>query len=232
MVEVSSEIRRLKHWLFSWLPGGIGKRNTYWYRMLSRANTDQSFDKALATLNKNSICIDLGANVGKYTKKLARLSGKVYAFEPDPWTFSRLTDATKHLANVECIQAAVGAKDGEINIYRETGFEEHSEHLSVATSIYPNKSRIDPNSSITVPLIDIRRFIAELDQDIAIIKIDIEGAEVPLLEGLLASNVLDRIDYIFAETHEFLIPELEERTDALFRQARRIRRPKINLFWN
>lgn len=228
---IHPEIRLLKHRLFSGLPGRIGKRNTYWYRMLSRSKTDHSFQNALAALAQDAVCIDLGANLGKYTKQLAHKAGKVYAFEPDPWTFSKLEQNTKHLTNVELIQAAAGAEDGEIEIYREATFDEQPEHLSMATSIYANKSRIDPKSAITVPLIDIKRFIAELNQDIAILKIDIEGAEVPLLEDLFVSDVLKRIDYIFVETHEFLIPELEDRTDALFKQARKIRKPKINLFW-
>src|SRR5688500_16332831 len=39
---------------------------------------------------EDSITIDLGANVGIFTKVLAECSKHVYAFEPDPFNFDQL----------------------------------------------------------------------------------------------------------------------------------------------
>lgn len=43
------------------------------------------------------------------------------------------------------------------------------------------------------------------------LKVDIEGAEVELLEAMLATDTLDRCKSIFVETHETSIPALEDR---------------------
>ncbi len=46
-----------------------------------------------------------------------------------------------------------------------------------------------------------------------------EGAEVPILESLLDGGLIDRADWVFAETHERIIPGLAERTIALRRRV-------------
>ena len=59
------------------------------------------------------------------------------------------------------------------------------------------------------------------DDDIGILKVDIEGAEVPLLEALFdRSDLMGRISHIFAETHEWLIPDHKPRVKALRARAR------------
>ena len=64
------------------------------------------------------------------------------------------------------------------------------------------------------------------------LKIDIEGAEVELLESLFdRPDLLARIDHIFAETHENTIPAHKQRVDALYKKSRTIERPSINLSW-
>ncbi len=72
-----------------------------------------------------------------------------------------------------------------------------------------------------------------LDEDIGILKIDIEGAEVDLLEVLFERpDFLTRIDFIFAETHEARIPGHKERVEALRKRARMIEGTRINLYWH
>ena len=64
------------------------------------------------------------------------------------------------------------------------------------------------------------------------VHIDIEGAEVNLLEALLDHpGILNRIEHIFAETHEKRIPGHKPRVEALRERAKRIERPKIDLDW-
>ena len=64
--------------------------------------------------------VDVGANVGVYTRFLAGLtgtSGGVHAFEPSPRNFNRLQYATARLPNVTANQAAVGQRSGTIGLY-------------------------------------------------------------------------------------------------------------------
>ncbi len=75
-------------------------------------------------IKKNDVVIEAGANLGSETLLLSRLvgdAGHVYAFEPNPYTFQRLSFnvSINDLKNVTCSDIAVGEKDGEIsfNIY-------------------------------------------------------------------------------------------------------------------
>jgi hypothetical protein len=61
---------------------------------------------------------------------------------------------------------------------------------------------------------------------------DIEGAEVPILESLLNSSIAERIHCIFVETHEFKVPGLLERTDALRKKISKMKQPMIYLNWH
>jgi hypothetical protein len=49
-------------------------------------------------------------------------------------------------------------------------------------------------ASHRVRQVDFLRYIRELDSDIGVLKIDIEGAEVPLLEALFATPELSAAD--------------------------------------
>ena len=74
------------------------------------------------------------------------------------------------------------------------------------------------------------RYLEELNEDVGVLKIDIEGAEIDLLEALFdRPDLLDRIEYIFAETHEEAMPDLAVRAKAIRDRAARIVRPKIDL---
>ena len=62
---------------------------------------------------------------------------------------------------------------------------------------------------------------------------DIEGAEVDLLEALLdRPDIMKRIEYIFVETHETRIQGHEIRVKLLQDRVQEIQQPIINLHWS
>ena len=86
---------------------------------------------------------------------------------------------------------------------------------------------------IEVRQINFISYLENLDEDIGILKIDIEGAEVELLEALFdRPDILKRVHHIFAETHERRILGHESRVNALHERAHRIIKPHINLYWH
>lgn len=190
----------------------------------------EEFDTAVRE-GAGKVCIDLGANVGEFTRVMAAHAGKVYAFEPDPWAADQLRNAVADLDNVEIIEAAAGTFDGEIQIFRGLGFDGDPGKKSKSSSIIADKNDLDPDSAITVPIVDFCRFLRELETDVAVIKIDIEGAEVDLLEGLLDDPVMARIGHVFVETHETKVPALAERSETLRARVRGLTRPVVNMNW-
>ncbi|MBG6158970.1 FkbM family methyltransferase [Labrenzia sp. EL_159] len=215
------------------IPGSIGDQAET--RFLRRKRTAagaaavDSFEALLNELTPASLCLDLGANVGEFTEKLAAKAGHVHAFEPDPWTFERLKERVGSLPNVTLHQAAIGVKDGTIALRRPPEFATDPEQASVGCSIVAG---VDDNwSTVEVKVVDFSAFVESLNRTIDIVKMDIEGAEVDVLEHFLESPLRDTVGAMFVETHEVNMPELRDRISKLRRSVSALRKPVINLDW-
>ena len=217
----------LKYKLLRHLPGAIGHRYTCKYMV--RTN---GFEEAVRRC-RHTTCIDLGANLGVYTRMMASHTRRVIAFEPDPWTLAELRANVADLDNVMIENAAAGTSEKSAYLYRHPGFDDDPVSRSEASSVIAGKNDVTEEGAVEVRQIDFVRYLEDLDDDIGILKIDIEGAEVDLLEALFdRPDLMGRISYIFAETHERRIPDHKPRVKALRARARRLDRPYINLYWH
>jgi len=216
---------------FTVMSMGSGKKGQKYKKKLKQLNVQRDFDSALSAAHGKT-AIDLGANVGEYTLRFAEVCQKVYAFEPDPWTADELRARVSHLPNVEVVEAAAATEDGELSIYRTPDFFDDPVKHSQSTSLVQDKINVDQEPAHMAKTIDFVRFLKGLQEPVHILKIDIEGAEVELLERLLGDPVCDRITHMFVETHETRIPTLAERTMRLREQvASRSGKTAINLDW-
>jgi FkbM family methyltransferase len=191
-----------------------------------------AFDAAVAALRPGDLAIDLGANAGLFTQPMALTGADVMAFEPDPHAFALLQQRVGGHANVTLIAAAAGAEAGHVQLYRHRDFATAPDRRTTSSSLIVDKRNVDPTQAIQVEVKDFTAFLQGLNRDVALLKIDIEGAEVALLERLLADPVANRIDRIFVETHERMLPELAARTLALKTAAKARAKPVINWDWH
>jgi len=190
-----------------------------------------AFERVLQSLGPGDIAIDGGANVGKFTKMMAETGATVYAFEPDPYAIIRLRERVGQFPNVTIFNQAVGAADAFVTLYQAPGYEAAPDRMSISSSVYAMKNNVSADGGVAVEQIDLAAFIDRLERPVKLLKLDIEGAEVPVLEKLLESGVLDAIGHVFVETHERRIPELAQRT-AMLRAQLATRRPGVvNLDW-
>lgn len=192
----------------------------------------REFHQVLASLTPADIAIDLGANVGEFTLQLAKTGAQVFAIEPDPHAFSLLHKATKDLQNVTLINAAASDKDGEMTLYRSASFDKSPDRLTKSSSLFADKKNVSAESGFTVKTIDFCKFLQNLDTSVKLIKVDIEGAEVPLFETIFAQGLQSLFEYAFVETHERDIPEIAERTKQLKQMTQNSIRPLINWDWH
>ena len=223
--------RTYKFFRYNLLRHMPGERGRYYQRNFLGLQTLAEFDEALRR-SEGMTCIDLGANVGVYTRKMASEAKRVIAFEPDPWACAELRANVADLDNVKIENAAAGACEKRVLLYRHARFESDPALYSEASSIIADKRNLTEEDAVEVRQIDFIRYIEGLDEEVGVLKIDIEGAEVDLLESLFdRPDVLARIDNIFAETHEKRIPAHKPRVNALYEKAQSIERPCINLSW-
>ena len=169
------------------------------------------------------ICIDLGANVGDYTRMMASVAKQVIAFEPDPWTFDVLQANVADLQNVRLEKVAAGTHESRVLLYRHVRFQDDPASHSGSSSLIASKTNVAEQEAVEVRQIDFIAYLERLNEDIGTLKMDIEGAEVDLLEALLdRPEIMKRIDYIFVETHEARIPGHESSREIYFKTEYRI----------
>ena len=182
-------------------------------------------------LGPGDIAIDCGANVGEITDHLARAGATVYAFEPNPFAFEALTRRFAGRANVHCLPRAVSHAAGTARLY----FHEHSGQdevqWSTGSSLLDFKGNVLKDKFVDVDTVDLAAFITSLGARVKVLKIDVEGVEVPIVRALIDTGAIDQVDHVFVETHEHKIPELRADTDALRALIRERGITHINLDW-
>lgn len=126
-------------------------------------------------IKKGDVVLDIGANIGFYTKILSGLvgeTGKVYAFEPDKTNFSHLINNAGNLKNVEFLNKAVSDKTGKITLYKSELL--NVDHKTYETENYTEKIEIDCVAADDVVI----------DKKVDFIKIDIQGFEYFAFQGM------------------------------------------------
>lgn len=133
----------------------------------------------LANLHAGDVYVDVGANIGYYTLLAAcrvGVSGRVIAYEPDGGNFALLADnvAANRLGNVELFQLALYDQDREGLLYLSPdNFGDHRVYASP-----------DARQSCSITLKHGGRHLGSLTQRIDFLKIDTQGAEYFVLNGL------------------------------------------------
>ena len=95
---------------------------------------------------------------------------------------------------------AAGTCERTVLLYRHNRFEQDPIFHSESSSVIASKNNVAEGNAVEVRQIDFIHYLEEIGEEIGILKIDIEGAEVDLLEALFdRSDILRRINYIFAE---------------------------------
>jgi FkbM family methyltransferase len=136
----------------------------------------------------NGDILDIGANIG-YTASVfaaaAKAPGRVYAFEPDLASFATLGEIIrrKNLGDgVEIFNMAVGSADGSLEFWHN---EEHSADHRVVTEQFKTSSRPAGEKITTVAVTSVDNFVAAHHlQNISFIKIDVQGYELAVCEGM------------------------------------------------
>jgi FkbM family methyltransferase len=151
----------------------------------------KSAERELSYLDKvipdDAVTVDVGANCGLYTRRLARLSRQVHAFEPSQ-QMARLLRRTS-ARNVSVHEIALSDHDGDAELYIPQGDD------GLVYGLASLEARPDPSARLVSAHVPIARLDAVIDQDVAFVKIDVEGHELNVLNG--AVELLERCQPVF-----------------------------------
>ena len=140
----------------------------------------ETFRFLRAQLKPGDVFLDIGAHIGLFTVVASRLvspGGKVFSFEPTPFTREVLTEVVRLNGCEDVAEVrgeAVSERSGTMT-FHDTGDE-----ASNANSLV-NIER--GTSGIEVPVISIDDLVADRKIRPACLKIDAEGAELDVLRG-------------------------------------------------
>jgi FkbM family methyltransferase len=172
------------------------------------------FKAAVDKLKQGDVVIDCGANVGVYAEIFARTGATVHALEPDPVAFERLRERLSAHRNVICHNAAASTEEGTARLYMHVDRDDDPVTKSQSSSLLADKSNVDPSRYTDVPTIDFAQFVESLGQ-VKMLKMDIEGAEIEVLNHVLDRGADARIETAFVELHDRKNPALIEPTRKL-----------------
>lgn len=212
--------------VFAWFHKRSSRTRDRKYKAL-----DDLFDEHVARLTSDDVAIDCGANRGAYTVRLARSGAEVHAFEPNPDAFAELERVTAPFANVELHRAAVTTTDGPVELYLHKWAQDDPLYWSTGSSLLEEKSNVRRDKAITVEGVRLTRFIEELGRPVKLLKMDVEGAEVALLNQLLDEGLQSAIGYAFVEVHDRRIPSLVEPTRQLRERLGSLGATNFRLDW-
>jgi FkbM family methyltransferase len=143
---------------------------------------------------KGDTIVDIGANIGYYTllaSDIVGSEGKVYAFEPSPLNYDLLVGNIKlnNFNNVVAVQKAVSDRNGKLEFYL------NDQDMGAHTIYKPDRV----GKSVFVESITLDDYFKGKESPIDIVKMDVEGAEMAVIQGMDNIIKLNKNLKIFAE---------------------------------
>jgi FkbM family methyltransferase len=134
--------------------------------------------------------LDVGANEGQFASWIrTRLpAAELHCFEPIPHAFAQLKKWASLRTNVHAIQMAVGDTPGELEMNQHTEHTTSSSLLATSRrceTLYPFTAA---QSKVQVRVVRLDDYVASLPSLPArdwLLKIDVQGFEIPVLRGAL-----------------------------------------------
>jgi FkbM family methyltransferase len=156
-----------------------------------------------ALAERAAVTLDVGAYVGFFTLLAAHAStsGRVFAFEPLRAACERLNRNARinRLDNVECVNAAVGASDGEADFFfQERSSQDAFAGIPCSSSLSLDFMKQVPDlATRRVPVLSLDSYLAKRQvSKVDLIKADTESTEPDVLRGAQGVIARDRPDIV------------------------------------
>jgi FkbM family methyltransferase len=124
-------------------------------------------------------CLDIGANIGNHTVYFANLFREVHAFEPSPDPFALLQQNTRRLSNVQCHHIGLSNCQNRVTLFVPND--------NIGAGSIQNHTKDVGASAVEISVVELDRFLSAHELDIGLMKIDVEGHELQVLEGSSAT---------------------------------------------
>ncbi|MFK7788655.1 MAG: FkbM family methyltransferase [Phycisphaeraceae bacterium] len=166
-------------------------------------------------LNADSTFVDLGGFRGDFSAEiLARYQCRSLIFEPVPSYAKKIRKRFENNANAEVFDAGLAAEASTMT-------------LSIAgesTSLYKSDGQ-----EVKAKLLQFEQAMRDYNvESIDLLKINIEGGEYDLLEWLVSSDWIQRVDRLLVQFHDF-VPNAETRRTELLEALGQTHEPYLGV---
>lgn len=164
---------------------------------------EEAFLRLIAEAWDKPLVIDVGANVGAYSAKVKSLcpDAVIYAFEPHPKTFARLSSNASE-KGYTAINAGCSDMRARVELYDYKESGDGSSHASLYGEVIEELHEAERQSH-TVDVTTVDGFVDQREiHKIDLLKIDTEGSELKVIEGARKSISAGLIDVIHFEFNE------------------------------
>jgi len=148
--------------------------------------------EVISSVEEGDVVYDIGANYGLYTGLIGQALGNVtlISIEPHPENFEILrANLSRNGIDAECLNYAIAAESGQLSFSTDTEQlvtdETGSDHETIAVDVITGDTLRDEHD-LPVP---------------THVKIDVEGAELEVIEGFQETLAREECKWIYCEVH-------------------------------
>lgn len=198
--------------------------------------SEPELDIVKCGVKEGETCLDLGANFGQYAYHLSKAvgkSGKVYSFEPIPYTYKTLELVAEKLdlSNVETVNKGCGNENGQVTfqvpLQTSGAFSAGQAYLGSRNDDHSGKEtqvRWQETQEVVCDIVRLDDFLPPLE-NLTLIKADVEGAELFAFRG--AEKIIDKfLPAVICEINPWFFDgfgiKLEDLTDFFLDKGYRI----------
>jgi FkbM family methyltransferase len=160
----------------------------YWY--FQRYREEKTINSIKKIVNNGDNVIEIGGHIGFISHLYSTLvgtSGQVFVFEPGDNNLKYTRKNLSNLENVELIEKACGDINGVLNFYKDGISGQNNSLLEDYENVDEVAKTHNEAPSRVVSKVDVIRlgdFISSKKLSVNHVKIDVEGAEMQVLQGL------------------------------------------------
>jgi FkbM family methyltransferase len=161
----------------------------------------EEFQRLVHMVHDGEVFFDVGAQYGAYAYLVSNAVGttvRVIAFEPFPRDYALLKKNAElnPMACVQCINAALSDRDGEVAMSSSEGETEFCPRIGASTPNSQNVVAVRGDALISAGKVPFPN----------VIKLDVEGHEMAVLRGMVETLGDPRCHSIYCEIHDALLP--------------------------
>jgi FkbM family methyltransferase len=177
-------LKAARKFIYPALPRSVRLPFNYWLCSVA-GSVEPELRHMEALCKARGVAIDVGANVGLYSYRMAQIFSKVYAFEINEGLASHLIEYGSK--RVEIIISGLSSEERDATLYIPVS---KGVVLNGWASLMPGNCP-DTQEHVTKP-VKVRPLDSFSLRDISFIKIDVEGHEVEVLRGAVETISANR----------------------------------------